>query len=408
MAPIDVADACGMNLWDVSQNQYSRDLLALTAGSNADETLSSLRSKIGDVHIDRDSSLGTISSYHVTRFKFPSTCQILPFTGDNPATVLSLPLRPYDAIISLGTSTTFLASTPFYRPDPAVHFMDHPTTPGLYMFMLCYKNGGLARENVRDGLPESTAPTISPSRTGTEEARTDDPWTLFNHLALSTTPLSGSTEGRLDSNDDARIADKESINISLFFPRPEIVPNVPAGTYRYTYSPATKTATRLPDRAINEADPRQILESQLLSLRLRSKAVVAPEPDSHPHTTTTITDQPPPQPGRIFLVGGGSHNPAIASLVGQVLGGKEGVWRLDVGGAACALGAAHKAVWGCEGRGRTFEEFVGERWRMEQFATKVDEGFRPEEYERYERGVDALRAAEEDLLGRVKGGGFGG
>ena len=384
-----------MNLWDVPNNQYSRTLLALTAGSNAPEAISSLESKIGAVHIDRDSSLGSISSYHVSRFNFPSTCQVLPFTGDNPATILSLPLRPYDAIISLGTSTTFLASTPFYRPDPAVHFMDHPTTPGVYMFMLCYKNGGLARENVRDGLSSSASPPTSTSGTGTAEARPDDPWAMFNRLALSTSPLLGGDKGDKD---------KGSINLSLFFPRPEIVPNVPAATYRYAYSTTTKTATRLPDRAIDEADARQILESQLLSLRLRSKAVVAPEPDSDPHTEAT-SDQPPPQPGRIFLVGGGSHNPAIASLVGQILGGKEGVWRLDVGGAACALGAAYKAVWGCEGRGHTFEEFVGRRWRMEQFATRVDEGFRPDVYERYERGVEALRAAEEDLLRRVRGEG---
>lgn len=26
-------------------------------------------------------------------------------------------------------------STPHYKPNPSVHFMNHPTTAGLYMFM---------------------------------------------------------------------------------------------------------------------------------------------------------------------------------------------------------------------------------------------------------------------------------
>ena len=44
---------------------------------------------------------------------------------------------------------------------------------------------------------------------------------------------------------------------------------------------------------------------------------------------------------RIYLVGGGSYNPAIAKLAGEVLGSVEGVYRLDVGGNACALGGSY-------------------------------------------------------------------
>ena len=112
-------------------------------------------------------------------------------------------------MVSLGTSTTFLMSTPAYKPDPAYHFMNHPTTAGLYMFMLCYKNGGLAREKVRDRLP--------PPPAGAEA----DPWEIFNRHVLETPPLGVAQKG-----DRARIG--------LYFPLPEIVPNIRAGTWRYT------------------------------------------------------------------------------------------------------------------------------------------------------------------------------
>ena len=130
-----------MNLWDIQAGTYNEKLLALAAGTS---DTGDLRSKLGDIPEDGGGSFGMVSPYFVQRFGFNSSCKIIPFTGDNPSTILALPLRPLDAMVSLGTSTTFLMSTPHYKPDPAVHFFNHPTTPGLYMFMLCYKNGTLS------------------------------------------------------------------------------------------------------------------------------------------------------------------------------------------------------------------------------------------------------------------------
>ena len=127
-----------MNLWDIKKGDYNETLLELTAGSN---DTADLRSKLGGVPEDGGDSFGTVAPYFVARYGFNAKCKIAPFTGDNPSTILALPLRPMDAIVSLGTSTTFLMSTHYYKPDPAVHFFNHPTTAGLYMFMLCYKNG---------------------------------------------------------------------------------------------------------------------------------------------------------------------------------------------------------------------------------------------------------------------------
>ena len=90
-------------------------------------------------------------------------------------------------------------------------------------------------------------------------------------------------------------------------------------------------------------------------------------------------------------------------MVGEILGGVEGVYKLDVGGNACALGSAYKAVWACKrSEGETFESFIGERWREDDFAEKVDAGYRKDLYERYALGVEALDAVEKDVLRRQK------
>ena len=121
-----------MDLWNVKEGLYCKELLQLVAG---EEDTHELEIKLGQPDSDGGAPFGTISHYFVERYGFDRSCIISPSTGDNPATILALPLRPLDAIVSLGTSTTFLMSTPQYMPDPSVHFFNHPTSSGLYMFM---------------------------------------------------------------------------------------------------------------------------------------------------------------------------------------------------------------------------------------------------------------------------------
>ncbi|KAF2192669.1 xylulose kinase [Zopfia rhizophila CBS 207.26] len=365
VAPIDIGDVCGANLWDIKNGRWHEDLLTLAAG---DEGVADLKSKLGNVPEDGGGNFGTISHYFVNRYNFPPSCQIIPFTGDNPSTILALPLRSSDAIVSLGTSTTFLMSTPSYKPDPAYHFMNHPTTAGLYMFMLCYKNGGLAREHVRDAINNLSSSADSKS------------WDLFNEAATSTAAL-----GQKDPSSD-------SMRLGLFFPRPEIVPNVKAGTWRFLYAndsltpvppPSAQTKTQDSSWPIPHADARAILESQFLSLRLRSQNLVEKQGDL------------PPQPRRIYLVGGGAANTTIAELAGEVLGGADGIFKLDIGGNACALGAAYKAAWGVGRRDdEKFEDFLESRWNEESFVKKICEGYRKGVWERYGEALKGFEKVE--------------
>ncbi|KAH6984940.1 hypothetical protein BKA56DRAFT_325630 [Ilyonectria sp. MPI-CAGE-AT-0026] len=358
IAPMDISDVCGMNLWDMSKQAYSEELLALAAGG--EDGAAELRQKLGAVCLDGGAILGGISSYFVRRHGFSPDCQITPFTGDNPATILALPLRPLDAIVSLGTSTTFLMNTPKYKPDGAYHFFNHPTTQGHYMFMLCYKNGGLARENVRDQLPKPES---------------GDPWANFNKAILDTPPM------------DVAKPDDPS-KLGLYFCLRETVPNIRAGTWRYTCDDNgsdLQEATRGWDK---QKDARLIVESQALSMRLRSHNLV----HSPGHGL-------PAQPRRIYLVGGGSLNPAIAKVIGEVLGGSEGVYKLDVGGNACAMGGAYKALWAMErDDGETFDELIGKRWTEEGSIERVDDGFRDGLYQKYGKVLGAFERMEYQIL----------
>lgn len=381
VAPIDIGDVGGMNLRHIKGGVWDEKLLQLTAGGA--DGVEELRKKLGPVPEDGGGSLGKISRYFVDRYGFSEDCDIAPFTGDNPSTILALPLRESDAIVSLGTSTTFLMSTPTYKPDAAYHFMNHPTTAGLYMFMLCYKNGSLARERARDALN-----AFHESADANSSTRKAPSWDYFNKVALSTPAL------------DQTSSLTAPMKLGLFFPRPEIVPNLPAGSWTFHYhpsneklepvdpKPAPTSAGDSESLAASETEwlsphhtVRATLESQFLSCRLRAQPLMRQQ--------GTL----PPQPRRIYIVGGGAVNPAIAQVCGEVLGGAEGVFRLDIGGNACALGSAYKAVWALERRaGETFEELIGARWREEDFVEKVDQGYREGVWEKY---GEALRGFEQ-------------
>ncbi|KAJ2907214.1 hypothetical protein MKZ38_006508 [Zalerion maritima] len=374
VAPMDISDVCGANIWDIPGECWSK--LALTLVAGGPEGLPGLLEKLGDVRKDGGGGMGKVSSYFVKKYRFSENCEVAPFTGDNPATILALPLRPLDAIVSLGTSTTFLMITPYYKPDPAYHFLNHPTSKGQYMFMLCYKNGGLAREKVRDVLPAS------------DDA--SDAWKNFNSPVLDTPPMDIKKEG-------------DRAKMGLYFYLPEIVPNISSGTWRYTCeadgsdlkdeqggpTPVDGSKSGPKPAWDVHTDARIIVESQALSMRLRSQNLVHPPSPKFPA-----------QPRRVYLVGGGSLNPAIARVMGDVLGGAEGVYRLDVGGNACALGGAYKAVWAFERKDKTetFDELIGARWKEEGAIEKIDDGYREGIFESYGEVMHAFEDMESKIL----------
>lgn len=241
------------------------------------------------------------------------------------------------------------------------------------MFMLCYKNGGLAREEVRDHINDFR-PSIDHTHT-----RILKSWETFDETILASPAL-----GQVN-------LDSDPMKMGLYFPRPEIVPNLPVGEWRFEYFPEDHRLKAEPkDWKKPHDDARAIVESQLLSLRLRSRSLVS---------TSKSHSGLPAQPRRVYLVGGGSQNKAIAKVVGEVLGGVEGVWKLDVGENACALGAAYKAVWTVErGGGESFEDLIGGRWKEAEFTEKIAEGYQEGVWERYGAAVGGFEMMENEVL----------
>jgi xylulokinase len=274
IAPFDISDVCGMNLYNIEAGFWDEKLLELAAG---DFGVEDLKAKLGDFPADGGIHLGNISSYYVRRHGFSPDCTFVASTDDNPATIFALPLRSQDAIVSLGTSTTFLMFTPKYKREPATHF-----------------------------------------------------------------------------------------KLGLYFPKPEIIPNLPSGQWHFLYCKDPEQLIELEEGwARPEEDARAIVESQMLSLRLRSTDLVSsPMPGL------------PPQPRRVFLVGGGSRNKAISKVVGEVLGGSDGIFKLDMAENTCALGAAYKTVWSLEqNKNETFDELIGRRWEESDFMGRIADGY---------------------------------
>ncbi|KAF5387350.1 hypothetical protein D9757_005791 [Collybiopsis confluens] len=300
IAPIEISDASGMNLMDVITCKWDNRLLDICGGPE-------LRSKLGPEPVSGGTSLGKISSYWTNRWNFSPDCIIAPFTGDNPATVVAFSV-PGDALLSLGTSTTFLLSIPPAETPPkrftTSHLLSHPTTaPDAQIAMLCYKNGALAREQIRDRYAEHD-------------------WSKFNTLVES-----------------------ESLGcngfMGLYFPLPEIIPPGVNGEFYFRTTeviPALLGEEDVP----SGSQPRMILESQFLSIRSRIAAILPP-------------DSPPLQ--RLVLTGGSSANQTIRQLAADLFNMKVYVSATkEAAGMGGALLAKY-SWWKQNGNSRgTFEE----------------------------------------------------
>ncbi|MFD0894993.1 carbohydrate kinase [Luteolibacter ambystomatis] len=143
-APIDTGDGAGMNLMNLAAEEWDTDLLNATAPD--------LASKLPPVS-PASKPCGTVSPWFVKRFGFAPTCIVLPFSGDNPSSLVGMgAATPGRVVVSLGTSDTLFAAMTEPRTDPegCGHVFGNPL--GGYMTLACIRNGSLAREAFRDQL----------------------------------------------------------------------------------------------------------------------------------------------------------------------------------------------------------------------------------------------------------------
>lgn len=199
---------------------------------------------------------------------------------------------------------------------------------------------------------------------------TSNGWEAFNS-SLADTPVLGGEEAKL----------------GFYFPLPEIIPNAPSGTWRFNVD-SSETPKQVDNSSWTAADDaRAIVESQALSMRLRARPLLSDG-----------------KPRHLYFVGGASQNSSIVSIMSQVLGSQEGVYRLTEGvtAGACARGSAIKAAWAYCGSGQNFEDFVREKWSMEGQLDRLGVEENQSVWERYGSFLDVYSHFEDIILSGTK------
>jgi xylulokinase len=211
---IDFGDGAGMNLLHLETLTWDKDLLEATAP------------RLGEKLLPAVSCLkpaGNIAPYFSTKYGFSSNCKICPFTGDNPASLVGMgATTPGHVVISLGTSDTFFAAMSEAKTDPKGYGHVFGNPAGGFMSLICFRNGSLAREALRDEL-------------GVD-------WSFFEKETMAET---------------TRYAGK---NITLPFYGPEITP-------RHDF---TTPVTEFSESPSPKSRVRSLLEGQFLNMKLHS------------------------------------------------------------------------------------------------------------------------------------------
>lgn len=140
-ASIEPGDGAGMNLMDIARGAWAPAALAATAPR--------LVERLPPV-VASWTVAGRLAPYWIRRYGLPPA-KVVVWSGDNPCSLIGAGVvRPGRIAISLGTSDTLFGCLAGPRADPsgAGHVFGAPT--GGWMSLVCFKNGSLARERVRD------------------------------------------------------------------------------------------------------------------------------------------------------------------------------------------------------------------------------------------------------------------
>ncbi|XP_014112199.1 PREDICTED: xylulose kinase isoform X2 [Pseudopodoces humilis] len=195
---------------------------------------------------------------------------------------LGCPVPSHSVLISLGTSDTLFLW--IQEPTPALegHILCNPVDSQTYMALLCFKNGSLMRERIRDECASGS-------------------WDEFSK-ALSSTAAGNSG------------------NLGFYFDVMEITPEA-VGIHRFNRD--NQKVSSFP----KEVEIRALIEGQFMAKRIHAEKLgykVLPKT-------------------RILATGGASHNKKILQVLSDVFNAP--VFTIDTANSAC-LGSAYRAIHG--------------------------------------------------------------
>ncbi|XP_067871235.1 xylulose kinase isoform X1 [Heterodontus francisci] len=285
-AAIDYSDGSGMNLMDIHAHEWSQQCL--------DACAPGLKEKLGAPQPSH-SVLGSISPYYVKRFGFNSECKVIAFTGDNPASLAGMRLQQGDIAVSLGTSDTAFLWIQDPRPTLEGHIFCNPVDSNAYMALICFKNGSLTREKIRDENASGS-------------------WDEFAKALKATCPGNNG-------------------NLGFYFDVMEITPAV-VGIHRFNAENCK--VSEFP----KEVEVRAVIEGQMLAKRAYAEKL----------GFKVLKGT------RVLATGGASSNPEILQVLADVFNAP--VYTIDTANSAC-LGCAYRSKHGLHAAsGQSFADIV--------------------------------------------------
>ncbi|KAG8752913.1 hypothetical protein FRC14_006592 [Serendipita sp. 396] len=361
------SEASATGMYALSKEQWDENVLQAIAGPG--DSIQRLKSMLGNVERNAAAPIGTVHPYFSSKYGLESDVSIYPFTSECLASYLSLAPSSADCVVEFGTTDILLTPAAKVVPSPYFITVPHPAQDTTaekrkYISMIMTRNADVPRALVRDAYTKS--------------------WSAFDRLVAVVPP--GGSIGLDDKLFSFWLLQEEQYPFSHV-----------KGVYRF------ETGVKVAEFRDLRANPRCLLESQILSIRVRlahlnNNGVFLPSRSLKSPRSSQVVDGIGVKfdpydianlPKRILATGSACTFPSVVGLLGDIFNAPVLVPNSLVeqstpeasrlpSTARPALGAAYVARWGWRKTSRpdekhaSFEDEV--RWLMTKKWTVAGNG----------------------------------